>query len=58
MLLVCMGRAWPTAASSHRPLFASVEPGLGVLNKCKGPDEAGVGDMCSDGRGLERLVAY
>ena len=40
MLLVYMGQVWPTTASSHQPLFASVEPRLGVLNKCEEPDEA------------------
>ena len=40
VLLVCMGRVWPAAASSHRPLFASVEPRLGVLGKCEEPDGA------------------
>ena len=39
MLLVCMGQVWPTTASSHQPLFASVEPRLSVLNKWKEPDE-------------------
>ena len=39
MLLVCRGQVWPTTASSHQPLFASVEPRLGVLNKWKEPDE-------------------
>ena len=39
MMLVCMGQVWPTTASSHQPLFASVEPRLGVLNKWKEPDE-------------------
>ena len=39
MLLVCMGQVRPTTASSHQPLFASVEPRLGVLNKWKQPDE-------------------
>ena len=34
MLLVCMGHVWPTTTSSHQLLFASVEPRLGVLNKC------------------------
>ena len=40
MLLVFMGQVWPTTASSHQPLFASVEPRLGELNKCEEPDEA------------------
>ena len=40
MLLVCRGQVWPTTASSHQPLFASVELRLGVLNKWKEPDEA------------------
>ena len=40
MLLVCMGHDWPTTASSHQPLFASVEPRLDVLNKCEALDEA------------------
>ena len=39
MLLVCTGQVWPTTASSHQPLFASVEPRLVVLNKWKEPDE-------------------
>ena len=40
MLLVCRGQVWPTTASTHQPPFASVEPRLGVLNKCEEPDEA------------------
>ena len=40
MLLVYMGQVWPTTASFYQPLFASVEPRLGVLNKCEEPDEA------------------
>ena len=40
MLLVTLGQVWPTTASTHQPLFASVEPRLGVLNKWKEPDEA------------------
>ena len=40
MLLVYMGQVWQTSASSHQPLFASVEPRLDVLNKCEMPDEA------------------
>ena len=39
-LLVCRGQVWPTTASTHQPLFASVELRLGVLNKCEEPDEA------------------
>ena len=38
MLLVCMGQVWPATASSHQPLFASVEPRFGVLNGCGKPD--------------------
>ena len=40
MLLVYTGQVWPTTASTHQPLFASVEPSLDVLNKCEEPDEA------------------
>ena len=40
MLLVYTGQVWPTTASTHQSLFASVEPMLGVLNKCEEPDEA------------------
>ena len=40
MLLVYTGKVWPTTASTHQPLFASVEPKLDVLNKCEEPDEA------------------
>ena len=40
MLLVYMGQVWPITASTRQPLFASVEPRLGVLNKCEEPDEA------------------
>ena len=58
MLLVYMGQVLPTTASSHQPLFASVEPRLGVLNKWKEPDETWIRDLGNDNRNLERLVAY
>ena len=35
-----LGQVWPTTASTHQPLFASVELRLGVLDKCEEPDEA------------------
>ena len=35
-----LGQVWPTTASTHQPLFASVELRLGVLSKCEEPDEA------------------
>ena len=40
LLVTTLGQVWPTTASTQQPLFASVEPKLGVLNKCEEPDEA------------------
>ena len=57
MLLVCMGQVWPTTASSHQPLFASVEPRWVYSTSVRSQMKHESRDLGNDNRNLERLVA-
>ena len=68
LLVAAVGWLWSRVAGVHGAglanscLFSPTTvclclTGVGELGRCEEPDEAWVGDMGDDGRGLERLVA-